>query len=248
MTARATDPATSHLAATYIDGKRPGLRDAFLMALKALGPSTANEIADWCLLNGLTANAESVRKRAKELIDGELIEPAGERACKKTGLKAGTVRLCNDIRLEQGIQKHEGAVASNERPEGASDTRRVGATVGDSQKIQGQRNDGFANKTRSETVQPSETKLSDCEAERVKAVAEFMRHEHGLRFIPDVANEMARFAKLGTWPAGDSNQYIVAIESAALAGLIERSGSNVRRVQPTKQKQVIQKELFGADG
>jgi hypothetical protein len=71
-----------------------------------------------------------------------------------------------------------------------------------------------------------------------------MRSEREYRAIFAVATEMHHLAKLGTWPAGDSNDYIVAVESAAAQGLIERSGSNVRVRRQEKQPVIKQQGLF----
>lgn len=235
MTARTTDPATSHLAATYIARKRPGLKDAFLMALKALGPSTANEIAQWCVQSGVSANAESVRKRAKELIDSGLAKYGPQKECSVTKQQAGTLELVNGNPPDTNDEsKH----ANANRRESTTDSGCDRTLPRDSQKVQSQPNANLANQTGSKAVQSPE-------ADRIAAVAEFMRNERSDKMhIIDLANEMSSLAKMGTWPAGDSNQYIVAIESAALAGLIERSGSNVRRVKVVAEVKVVQKGLF----
>lgn len=85
---------------------------------------------------------------------------------------------------------------------------------------------------------------SNIEAERIQAVAEFVKSEREWVAIFKVAVELAGLSKVGTWPKGDSNEYIVAIESAALMGLIERAGSNVRRKREVVETKAVQGSLF----
>lgn len=233
MTARTSDPATSHLAATYIAGKRPGLRDAFLMALKALGPSTANEIAQWCVQSGISANAESVRKRAKELIDDGLAQYGPQKECSVTKQQAGTLELTN---ANPSVVTVENKQATTERRESTSHSGCDRTSGGNSQSTQGQPVAGVRNKTTSQ--------VSTLEAERVQAAAEFVKSEREWVAIFKVAVELSGLSKVGTWPKGDSNEYIVAIESAAVAGLIDRSGSNVRRKREVVEVAAKQMGLF----
>lgn len=233
MTARTTDPATSHLAATYINGKRPGLKDAFLQALRTLGPSTANEIAQWCVTHGVSANAESVRKRALELVRDGLAKYGPSRACKVTGQQAGTLERSN---ADSSLETKSVESTATERRESTVDSGRDRKSSGHSQGTSSQHVAGLRNQAASQVSTP--------EAERVNAVAEFMRYEHDYQPIYGIAAELSRLAKLGTWPVGDSNEYIVAIETCAAQGLIERNGSNVRAVKVVKESKVVQKGLF----
>jgi hypothetical protein len=61
------------------------------------------------------------------------------------------------------------------------------------------------------------------------------------------AVEIAALAKIGTWTAGTSNEYIVAIEQAAAQGLIERDGQKVRAKLVVVEKKAVQKGLFDAE-
>lgn len=234
MTARTTDPATSHLAATYIAGKRPGLKDAFLMALKALGPSTANEIADWCVKHGFTQNAESVRKRAKELVDEGICKWGIARECKITGLQARTVELNHANSSVAAIEKQPTAT---ERRESTSDSGRSGQSRGHSQSTSSQQVAGVRDQATSQVSTP--------DTERIQAAAEFVKNERDWVAIFKAAVELSHLSKLGSWPLGDSNDYIQAIESAVLTGLIERSGSNVRAKRAEKETKATQMGLFG---
>lgn len=233
MTARTTDPATSHLAATYINGKRPGLKDAFLQALRTLGPSTANEIAQWCVTHGVSANAESVRKRALELVRDGLAKYGPSRACKVTGQQAGTLERSN---ADSSLETKSVESTATERRESTVDSGRDRKSSGHSQGTSSQHVAGLRNQAASQVSTP--------EAERVNAVAEFMRYEHDYQPIYGIAAELSRLAKLGTWPVGDSNEYIVAIEACVAQGLIERNGSKVRRIKPVKETKVVQVSLF----
>lgn len=235
MTARATDPATSHLAATYIDGKRPGLRDAFLMALKTLGPSTANEIADWCVKSGVSANAESVRKRAGDLVNDGLCEWSDARACKITSLNARTVRIANaDIRVRTETAEH--AKADRRASAGGSGCTRK--ATGNSGKVRDIEVAGLEN-------QGGQKSVSTPQAEQAKAAVEFVNAERDWIDIWRAAMELSRVAKaLGTWPDGTSEQYIHAIEAVAAQGLIERDGGRVRRKRVVVESKVVQKGLF----
>ncbi len=234
MTARTTDPATSHLAATYIAGKRPGLKDAFLMALKALGPSTANEIASWCVTHGVSANAESVRKRALELVRDGLAKYGPSRTCKITGQQAGTLELSNANSSVAAIEKQPTAT---ERRESTSDSGRSGQSRGHSQSTSSQQVAGVRNQTSGQVSTP--------DTERIEAAAEFVKNERDWVAIFKAAVELSHLSKLGSWPLGDSNDYIQAIESAVLTGLIERSGSNVRAKRAEKETKATQMGLFG---
>ena len=232
MTSRTTDPSTSHLGAAHIAPKRMGLRAAFIQALEAIGPSTANEIARYAVQRGVAANAESVRKRASELIRDGLIKLGPSRECSVTGQSAGTVELTYD---EVAI-RNRSAVPDVQRRASSSNSgqrrtpERPGETVQGGVKHDSQHN--------------QRQTLPTPEAERIEAVVQFMRSEREYRAIFAIATEMHHLAKLGTWPDGDSNDYIVAVESAAAQGLIERHGSNVRFKRQEKQPTIKQQGLF----
>jgi hypothetical protein len=232
MTARATDPATSHLAATYIAGKRPGLKDAFLMALKALGPSTANEIAQWCVQSGVTANAESVRKRAIELVRDGLCEWSEARACKVTKLQARTVRVANENQDRDGREDSEA-----NRPSSTSDSGRSRKSDSNSGKVQDQQVASVRNQTAA--------KVSTPEADRIAAVAEYVRHEREWIDNWRVGQAMSIAARtLGTWPMGTAEEYILACDLASAQGLIEREGQKVRAKRVERELKAVQKGLF----
>ena len=232
MTSRTTDPATSHLGSAHIAPKRLGLRAAFIQALEAIGPSTANEIARYAVEKGVAANAELVRKWATELVRDGLIKLGPTRVCSVTNQPAGTVELTyGEVEVRNGS-----AVPDVHRPASPSDSgqRRAPERAGKALR-RGTEHDTQHNKRQT---------LPTPEAERVAAVVQFMRGEREYRAIFAIATEMHHLAKLGTWPAGDSNDYIVAVESAAAQGLIERSGSNVRVKRQEKQPMIKQQGLF----
>ena len=90
---RKSDPITSQQSAAGTEKKLNTLHQSFLCCLGILNcPSTANEVAVQCVaLDG--GMSESYRKRAKELVDAELVEQAGERRCEITGKNAMTFRV-----------------------------------------------------------------------------------------------------------------------------------------------------------
>ena len=77
--ARASDPKTSKQAADIIRPKLSGLRAEFVARLKVLKVATAQEVA---------AGKESLRKRAKELVDLGAIKVVGVKECSVTGKNA----------------------------------------------------------------------------------------------------------------------------------------------------------------
>ncbi len=232
MTARTTDPATSHLAATYIAGKRPGLKDAFLMALKALGPSTANEIANWCVTHGVTANAESVRKRALELVRDGLAKYGQARTCKITGQQAGTLELSNEVQCEQ--KEH----TNFDGRDSTANTRRAGQVQRHSGAVQRESEHGRQHK--------GPLSVSTPDTERIQAVVQFINAEREWIETWRAGMELSKVAKaLGTWPMGTTEEYIRACESAAAQGLIERDGGRVRRKRAEKETKATQMGLFG---
>lgn len=89
--ARSSDKPTSQDAAADILSKLPDLQRFFVEGLIALGqPSTAREVAEHCRRIGWVKESESVRKRAKELVNAGVVTEAGERECYETG-KAATL-------------------------------------------------------------------------------------------------------------------------------------------------------------
>lgn len=92
--ARESDPQTSHDGASHIRPKLVGLRAIFHETLKALGKATANEVAAAAVGAGLVANPESVRKRAKELVDLHWIKVVGSKPCSVTGCAADVFECC----------------------------------------------------------------------------------------------------------------------------------------------------------
>lgn len=81
--ARASDPVTSHLSAVVTTSKITLLRLEFLRALKAIGPATANEVAAHA--SDDFSHRESIRKRARELVDSGFIRVVDKRKCRATG-------------------------------------------------------------------------------------------------------------------------------------------------------------------
>lgn len=94
--ARKTDPATSQVAAAETAKQLGHLCQVFLTALA--GEQTASEVAWFAVVNKLHPNAESVRKRAKELLRLGLIEERPPRRCGVTGKMATTYRRKHDNR------------------------------------------------------------------------------------------------------------------------------------------------------
>jgi hypothetical protein len=86
--ARESDKETSHEAATNVQLKLVGLRAVFYHVLKSLGKATANEVGAAAVGAGLVKNAESVRKRAQEVVDLHLAVECGTRVCGVTGNSA----------------------------------------------------------------------------------------------------------------------------------------------------------------
>ena len=92
--ARESDPETSHAGAAHVRPKLVGLRLAFVETLRSLGRATANEVAAAAVGAGLVLNAESLRKRARELVDLGLIRVVGSRPCSVTGCAADVFECC----------------------------------------------------------------------------------------------------------------------------------------------------------
>jgi hypothetical protein len=92
--ARESDPETSHAGASHVRPKLVGLRAAFHDVLQVLGKATANEVAAAAVGTGLVTNSESVRKRARELVDLGLIRVVGSRPCSVTGCAADVFECC----------------------------------------------------------------------------------------------------------------------------------------------------------
>ena len=91
--ARESDPETSHAAATKVRPKLVGLRQTFVEVLKSLGQATANEVAAAAVGAGLVVNAESIRKRAQELVDLGWVRVVGSRTCAVTGNSASVYEV-----------------------------------------------------------------------------------------------------------------------------------------------------------
>lgn len=73
---RGSDPATSKQADADIRPKLSGLYAEFVERLSQLGRATANEVAD---------GNESLRKRARYLVDAREIKTSGTKVCSRTG-------------------------------------------------------------------------------------------------------------------------------------------------------------------
>jgi hypothetical protein len=87
--ARGGDKATSQIAAREVQPKLGRLRLAFMSSLGELRQGTANEVAKY---SGWTTT-ESVRKRAKELVQSGLIVECGVRPCIITGKMATVYKI-----------------------------------------------------------------------------------------------------------------------------------------------------------
>lgn len=87
---RRDDPPTSKQAAEEIKPALSGLRELFYETLKQSNkPLTANEVA----VKSAFANRETIRKRAKELVEQGWIEPSGATICSVTGKTASTYEV-----------------------------------------------------------------------------------------------------------------------------------------------------------
>jgi hypothetical protein len=91
--ARESDADTSHVAATKVRPKLVGLRQTFVEVLGTLGQATANEVAAAAVGGGLVFNAESIRKRAQELVDLGFVRVVGSRVCSVTGNAASVYEV-----------------------------------------------------------------------------------------------------------------------------------------------------------
>lgn len=93
MTVRTTDPETSRLGAEHIAEKVIPMRLLFLVTLnKCKRPRTASEVAHIASC-GRPVTAESIRKRARELFDEDLIAKRGARRCGVSGKQAETYEV-----------------------------------------------------------------------------------------------------------------------------------------------------------
>ena len=95
---RPSDPQASVSGAQHIAGKLPSLHEIFVEQLVGRSPLTAAEVADYAKRQyGRQVNAESVRKRAKELVGTPdspgVVTVAGSRPCRITGMDATTYTL-----------------------------------------------------------------------------------------------------------------------------------------------------------
>lgn len=99
--ARRTDPDTSHQAAQSIAAELSKSQTLFYETLKAWGgiPRTANEVAaraipiDRSPIQPLFRKRETLRKRAKELVDLGLIRASDSRPCMVNGNPATTYEV-----------------------------------------------------------------------------------------------------------------------------------------------------------
>jgi hypothetical protein len=91
--ARESDADTSHLASKKVRPKLVGLRQTFVEVLGTLGQATANEVAAAAVGGGLVVNAESIRKRAQELVDLGFVRVVGSRVCSVTGNAASVYEV-----------------------------------------------------------------------------------------------------------------------------------------------------------
>lgn len=91
---RRDDPPTSKQAAEEIKPALSGLRELFYETLKQSNkPLTANEVAMRANETSVFANRETIRKRAKELVEQGWIEPSGATICSVTGKTASTYEV-----------------------------------------------------------------------------------------------------------------------------------------------------------
>lgn len=90
--ARDSDKATSHKAASEVNLNLAQLR--FVNGLRMLTGSqgTAQEVAA-LVSSTLQVSSETIRKRAKELVNAGVIADAGTRPCRITGKSATVYRL-----------------------------------------------------------------------------------------------------------------------------------------------------------
>ena len=86
---RASDPQPSAVGALHIAGKLTCKRALFAECLRALGKAaTASEVAYYAETFRRERCGESIRKRAKELVRGGVLDEVGTRPCRITGMKA----------------------------------------------------------------------------------------------------------------------------------------------------------------
>ena len=79
--ARKSDPETSQQAANHATAKLSSSQSIFIGVLRsAVGPLTASEIGS-IAAKTCGANSETIRKRAKELLDAGRIRLAGTKIC-----------------------------------------------------------------------------------------------------------------------------------------------------------------------
>lgn len=99
--ARRTDPRTSHQAAEAIAPELNRQQKLFYDTLKAWAsiPRTANEVAEKAIpidshpVKAIFSKRETLRKRAKELVDLDLISVCDARDCRVTGNAANTYEV-----------------------------------------------------------------------------------------------------------------------------------------------------------
>jgi hypothetical protein len=93
--ARASDPVASKRAATLIRPKLVGVRlvayERAVHLCRVYGTATANEIG--YLAGPSEHSSETLRKRVRELVNGEFLVEAGERVCRHSGQKVTSFRI-----------------------------------------------------------------------------------------------------------------------------------------------------------
>jgi hypothetical protein len=217
MTVRISDPATSHIAATNIARKLPTLKAAFVDALQALGQATANEIAKHATDSGVAANAESVRKRALELIRDGLAKYGPSRTCKVTGQLAGTLELTHADSQIHAVQRQHAET------DGRTSTRNL--PVERTQRRTSQAVQDIAQPGESHQ---SKTGLQGRHAELVEAVVGFVRDERGWCDEWRIGIDIGNLRRAGAcWPDATTDEWINAVKAAVDAGKLER-GENKR--------------------
>jgi hypothetical protein len=82
--ARVTDPETSQCAAVETTAKLTQRCQQFLDGLRLLGQATANEVAVFVAGQNIGL-VGSIRRRASDLHDKQIIRVVGRRECKVTG-------------------------------------------------------------------------------------------------------------------------------------------------------------------
>lgn len=235
MTARTSDPQTSHVAAANVTSRLPTLKAAFLSALREIGPATANEIARHATEAGVVANAESVRKRATELVREGLARFGAVKRCSVTGEQARTLELANALELLPAVEVID---TEAERRGSTGDTRQRAESCRASSKVSSVAESGQSNQATGG--------LSALEEERVAAVVVFCRDERGWVEEWRIASDIIRLQRTNaSWPVGTPDEWITAVAVAIARGLIERGeNKRVRWVAEKVGVKATQMDLF----